>query len=624
MKPAIHLWHKFLLLFTVALAAASPARAWWNDAWTLRKAMTVENPVVGAAPLHDVPVLVRLHAANFDFGSAREDGADLRFVGADDKTPLTYHIAQYDSLLSEAFVWVKIPEVKAGEPAKFWLYYGNPAAAPAVDSRATYDPTTALVYHFGERDAPPRDWSGHDNVAGNTGVRAEGTLIGVGVRFDGSNGITIPASPSLAWAAGAAVTWSAWIRPAALAANTVIYSRREKPDTGWVVGFDEHGAFTEVIDEGRARRASGSIPIAVREWHHLAVVADGKQVTVYLDGKNCANMAAALPALATPATVGADSAGQPYAGFHGELVELQIANAARTEAEIQFAAASQGGEAQAVRVGVDEAAGPKSVSGLSRAVEHVMLFGDIAKNMMFDGWCAVFVCVIMIVIGWSVALTKLAYLNRIHRGSEVFLEQWNEVSDDLTALNHSDVENVRTMGGTIDAAKHALIEQSPLYHLYHIGSDQIRRRFEPKDGARSLSVRSIQVIKTKLDAGLTRELHRLNRGLVYLTISIAGGPYIGLLGTVVGVMVTFAVIARSGEVEVASIAPGIASALLATVAGLLVAIPALFIYSYLNNRIKEMTSNMRLFIDEFVARMAEAYPARADEPGASAVEKETA
>jgi biopolymer transport protein ExbB len=99
-------------------------------------------------------------------------------------------------------------------------------------------------------------------------------------------------------------------------------------------------------------------------------------------------------------------------------------------------------------------------------------------------------------------------------------------------------------------------------------------------------------------------------------MSIAGGPYVGLLGTVVGVMITFAIIARSGEVNVNSIAPGIASALLATVVGLVVAIPALFIYSYLNGRIKNSLGLMQVFIDEFVAKMAEFYRP-AQEPDAS-------
>ena len=104
-----------------------------------------------------------------------------------------------------------------------------------------------------------------------------------------------------------------------------------------------------------------------------------------------------------------------------------------------------------------------------------------------------------------------------------------------------------------------------------------------------------------------REVQKLNSSLVFLTIGIAGGPYLGLLGTVIGVMITFAVIAKSGQVEVNSIAPGIAGALLATVAGLAVAIPALFAYSYIASRIKDAISEMEIFIDEFVTRVAEFY-----------------
>jgi len=73
-------------------------------------------------------------------------------------------------------------------------------------------------------------------------------------------------------------------------------------------------------------------------------------------------------------------------------------------------------------------------------------------------------------------------------------------------------------------------------------------------------------------------------------------------------MITFAVIAQTGEVEINSIAPGIAGALLATVAGLAVAIPALFIYSYLSSRIKEVIGIMQTFIDEFISKIAESYP----------------
>ena len=257
------------------------------------------------------------------------------------------------------------------------------------------------------------------------------------------------------------------------------------------------------------------------------------------------------------------------------------------------------------------AAEVKHPGGQNKAMEHVMLFGDIAKNMMFDGWIAIGICVLMIAVGWSVAVKKIYYLNSIHKGSGEFLRQWRLLSSDLTAIDHTCGDSVRSFGGNANPESQAMIQKSPFYQIYHIGSEEISHRLAPgPNQSEGLTVRSIQAIRASLDAGLVQIQHKLTDGLIYLTISIAGGPYIGLLGTVVGVMITFAIISKEGEVNVNAIAPGIASALLATVAGLIVAIPALFVYSYLNGRIKNTTAEIQVFIDEFVAKMAEFYPSK--------------
>ena len=122
-----------------------------------------------------------------------------------------------------------------------------------------------------------------------------------------------------------------------------------------------------------------------------------------------------------------------------------------------------------------------------------------------------------------------------------------------------------------------------------------------------LSAQAIQAIRATLDGAMVRETQKLNKLMVLLTIAISGGPFLGLLGTVVGVMITFAAIAAAGDVNVNAIAPGIAAALLATVAGLAVAIPSLFGYNYLISQIKEATSDMHVFVDEFVTKLAEFY-----------------
>ena len=99
-------WSGPALLMLVLLAALwpAPASAWWNDQWTLRKKITIDTGPSGASisdAIGTTPILVRLHVGNFRFGTAKQDGGDLRFVAADDKTPLTHHVEKYDSLLSE-------------------------------------------------------------------------------------------------------------------------------------------------------------------------------------------------------------------------------------------------------------------------------------------------------------------------------------------------------------------------------------------------------------------------------------------------------------------------------------------------------------------------------------------
>jgi biopolymer transport protein ExbB len=150
---------------------------------------------------------------------------------------------------------------------------------------------------------------------------------------------------------------------------------------------------------------------------------------------------------------------------------------------------------------------------------------------------------------------------------------------------------------------------TPLYRIYHIGIVEIQHRLSAgqSDADKVLSSRSIQAIRATLDGGLVRETQRLNAQMVLLTIAISGGPFLGLLGTVVGVMITFAAVAQAGDVNVNAIAPGIAAALAATVAGLAVAIPSLFGYNYLLTRVKEASSDMHVFIDEFITKAGEFY-----------------
>jgi biopolymer transport protein ExbB len=591
---------RLLPILMLSLVWSGTAHAWWNDKWTLRKEITVDASPTGGAitdPIGTSPVLVRL--ADFNFEAAKEDGSDIRLVSDDDKTTLPYQIEKFDSLLGEAFVWVNVPNLKPGASTKFWLYYGNTGDTTVSGDNSTkpvFDPDTTLVYHFADKvGQPPTDSSGNGNNAQNAGPSDDGAQIGPGLRLDGKTFVTIPASGSLAWASGASLTWSAWFKAATLAPNTVLFSRRDGAND-FIVGSDNGVPFVDID----GTRSPAGTPITANTWHHLAVVADGQKIQLYLDGAPYTSVNAPLPTLNTPSLIGADAANanSGYAPFVGEMDELEISKVARDPGFIKFAATEQGGDSAAKLMTVGEDQSPPA-GWLSGAFG---LFGVILKSVTIDGWVVIGILAIMSLISWYVMITKYFYVNFVQKGNRLFLKQWEQVALDLTALDHQDAEKVKSMGGSASPKIQRMIHRSPLYRIYHIGSGEIGKRVATGG---VLSSRSIQAIRASLDSGYVRENHALNDGLVFLTISIAGGPFMGLLGTVVGVMITFAAIAATGEVNISAIAPGLAAALVATVAGLLVAIPALLGYNYLVSRMKTVTSDLQVFIDEFVTKMAE-------------------
>lgn len=593
----------------LAWASAAPAEDWWNKEWTARKSLTVDTGKTGveiAEPAGTTLVLLRLHQGNFNFAAARENGADLRFVAGDGKTLFDHQVEKWDALMNEAFVWVKIPDIKSGSQSKFWLYSGaeGEKIEEGGDPKAACDADTVVVYHF--TSSTPTDATKNANNAISGGTLSEGSMIGSGMRLLGNTAMKIPSSATFKWAAGEPMTFSAWVKVATPGEQGVLFDWSDGSNR-FLVGIANGIPYVEIRDASGTHRTAAGEPVSANSWKHLAVVATNASTTLFVDGKEYAKINFPLPALTTEAVLGADKDGKN--GLVGEMDELEISKAARGAGWVQFAFASQAGGDAATKLivpGEDEGSGG---GGNSKILEHISLFGDIARNMMFDGWTAVGVCVIMMIAGWSVAVGKFITLGKIEKGNREFQKLWRRVATDLTAMDLDDPEAAKSFGGSLGKKAIRLLSESSLYHVYHVGVEEIDHRIgKGKNKGQGLSARSIQALRAALDASIVHEQHRLNKGIVILTISIAGGPYVGLLGTVVGVMITFAIIAKSGNVDVNSIAPGIASALLATTVGLLVAIPALFMYSFLSTRIKEVIGTMQVFIDEFVAKVAEFYP----------------
>ncbi|WP_241022209.1 MotA/TolQ/ExbB proton channel family protein [Burkholderia sp. Ac-20353] len=571
------------------------ANAWWQNDWSYRKAITIDAGPKGANLTESagrVPLLIRLHSGNFQFDGLADNGADIRFVAADDKTPLNYHIEQYDAMLGVALIWVDIPQLPAGAAQSIWMYYGNKKAPDGGKPAETFDADYTLVYHFNSAaGAPPKDATAYGNNAQNAPFKTiEDGIVGKGAQFDGSTALNLPASPSLNVAAGGSFTFSAWVKPSALAPNTLLYSRRDGANA-LLIGLDNGVPFAQVDGGAAPVRTLGAAPVAANQWTYVAVTADGKNLTVYANGKQVAQVAATLPALTSAAAVGADVAGAPagFAGYTGAMDELRLSKIARSPAAIAVDTLAQGSESKLVAYGNDE-----KQSGFGFGY-----FGVIVQSVTVDAWVVITILLAMAAVSWVVMWTKARYVGTVDKANQFFVQRFREVAGrHLVGLAHVDEKS----------EEGRRLYQSSLYRLYRAGVHEIHSRVDG-NGRTVITSESIEAIRASMDATLVRENQRLSKSMVLLTIAISGGPFLGLLGTVVGVMITFAAIAAAGDVNVNAIAPGIAAALLATVTGLFVAIPALFGYNYLLIRNKNVTANMQVFVDEFVTRLAEAHRA---------------
>jgi biopolymer transport protein ExbB len=598
---------RFLLMLSfVALGGvwASNARAWWNGDWAFRKEISFDLSPTGAdlpgAPA-DVPILIRLSLANFQyFGDAKSDGSDFVFIAADDKTPLKHHIERFDSQAQIALVWVRVPRLTGGaNNDKIYLYYGNKKATSGADAPGTYDANQALVYHFRAPAGSPQDSTGYKSEP--TIFTAEvnpASLIAAGAKFSGAQIISIPASGAVHLAPSKGFTVSAWVRFEAAQSDAYV---AELADQGRELVLGIAGTQAYVRYNG-----GNSAPTSVRqngqlttgEWHHVAMeIGDGRLILL-IDGADAGHANVDAQEIGGALTIGGSAAGGSF--YSGELDELEVSTTVRSADWIKAAARSQGMVAPLVVYGGDT----------QKEGGNESYFVTTLRNVTVDGWVVITILAVMFLAAVVIMGLKTVFLARVARGNSKFLAEFARLADDPAALE-------RRLGAAEPDTEGAELPESDafdistLWPLYHHGMRETIKRLEGEpagsDRVRTLSPQSIEAIRASLDASVTRLTQRLNSQMVWLTVAISGGPFLGLLGTVVGVMITFAAIAASGDVNINAIAPGTAAALVATVAGLGVAIPCLFGYNYLNTRVREISADMHVFADEFVARIAETY-----------------
>ncbi len=584
------------LLLSLAALVALPATAatadWWQAEWPYRKPITLDAGPQGAGLAADpgrTPVLLRLHTGNFSFDGVGEGGKDLRFISADGRTVLNHQVEQFDAKLGMALIWVDVPHVAANAPQTLWMYYGNAKAPASGNGQQVFDPDYTLVYHFAEANAPARDTTAYGNNAGAVVPAADGAVIGRGVQL-GENPLPLPASASLAQQAGAPFTFSAWVKPAAPAGEQALYSRREGASE-LLIGLANGAPFVQL----NGQRSTLAQPIPEGQWAHVALTAEEGKLQLFLNGRATAELAGELPAFNGAPVIGADAPGATtaLANFTGAIDELRISRVARSPALLQADFASQGGDSRLASYGADE-----QTTGQSH-------FGFILKAMPVDAWVVVAVLGLMLLLSWAIMIAKSRYFGTVAKANEAFTVQYRKVTGAPVATLQGLERN-----GTLSAQ---IRESSTLWRLYRIAMDEMDGRGSHHHG---LTAAAITSIRATMDAEVTRETERMSKRMNWLSTTIEGAPYIGLFGTVIGIMLVFVVAAMAGAVDINSVAPGMAAALLCTAAGLGVAIPALFGYNWLASRAEAIAADMSVFVDEFTARLAEEFDR--SEPAATA------
>ncbi|MFJ2319158.1 DUF2341 domain-containing protein [Pseudomonas sp. NPDC087817] len=568
------------LLICLGFVLPATAQAWWQDDWHYRKQIAVDTTPQGAAinqALGRTALLVRLHTGNFTFDGVKEDGSDLRFVAADDKTVLNHQIESFDALMGMALIWVDVPNVEGGQRQDIWMYYGNQKAPATGNGQLTFDPNYTALYHFdGATGTPAKDTTAYGNTAQSaTGAAIDG-VVGRALQFSGQP-LLLPASPSLQHNAGSAFTFSAWLRLDQASGEQLILARREGANS-LLIGANQGVPFVE-IDGQRAVAAQALNP---GQWQHVALTTEGSKVTLYINGREGATLALAMPAFNSVMAIGADLSASAFQPFVGAIDELRLSKVARSAPLLLADATSQGAESKLVAYGVDEEQSGFGFGSL----------GFLLNAVPVDAWVIIAVLVLMMFQSWIIMLRKNRTLSRVTAANEDFRVQFAKVGTRLEMFAD-------------DTQLAQRLQHSPLWRLYQVAVKEIRTRREQGADTSSVSAATIEAIRCSMDGVRTRENQQLSSKLSTLSNAIAGGPYIGLLGTVLGIMVVFLGTAMAGDVNINAIAPGMAAALLATAMGLFVAIPALFGYNRLITRNKEVSADMRVFVDEFITRLAE-------------------
>jgi len=210
-----------------------------------------------------------------------------------------------------------------------------------------------------------------------------------------------------------------------------------------------------------------------------------------------------------------------------------------------------------------------------------------------EGKVIIFCLVVFSIIAWSVMIRKALQMRKAKRLNQLFSAEFHAQKSVLDLYD-----------------RRVQAEGCPLFAVYQSASLELDARLKNPDGGgrkKFVTLKGIEHVKRLLENIVAQESLKLESGLIWLAIAVSGAPFLGLLGTVWGVMSTFGHIAQQGSATLQTMAPGVAAALVTTVAGLLVAIPSMFGYNWLVHNLRVLTVELDNFAQEVVSKMDTEY-----------------
>jgi biopolymer transport protein TolQ len=240
------------------------------------------------------------------------------------------------------------------------------------------------------------------------------------------------------------------------------------------------------------------------------------------------------------------------------------------------------------------------------------------EKATMEGKMTICALIVLSIFSWTVIITKSRQLYRARKAGRKFFAAYRETRDPMELARRGDE-----------------FDGAPAYELYYTGAEETEYHLknnpvqvqqvkaitgDGSPGAKmvdtdllarkittKISAASFDQVRVSLERAASQQGLALEKGMIILSTAVAGGPFIGLLGTVWGVMETFSGIARANAASLTAMAPGVAGALIATVVGLFVAIPAMFAYNYMVTMVRAITQELDAFASEYATSIEHKY-----------------